>query len=209
MKRGVTDRFLSVTLCFDGVIVDGKEGGIVSITTEMIKELRERTGAGIMDAKRALEEAAGDMERAAEILRQQGLARAARKAGRATSQGLVHAYIHGGGRIGALIEVNCETDFVARTAEFKQLVHDLAMQVAATAPQYVSVEDVPADVLDAEAQQPGAREKFLQQAVLLAQPFIKDPSRTVEDVIKQAIARLGENIRVKRFARFELGSDEA
>uniref|UniRef100_A0A7C5RUT8 Elongation factor Ts n=2 Tax=Thermomicrobium roseum TaxID=500 RepID=A0A7C5RUT8_THERO len=181
----------------------------MSITTEMIKELRERTGAGIMDAKRALEEAGGDMERAAEILRQQGLARAARKAGRATSQGLVHAYIHGGGRIGALIEVNCETDFVARTAEFKQLVHDLAMQVAATAPQYVSVEDVPADVLDAEAQQPGAREKFLQQAVLLAQPFIKDPSRTVEDVIKQAIARLGENIRVKRFARFELGSDEA
>jgi len=181
----------------------------VSITTEMIKELRERTGAGIMDAKRALEEAGGDMERAAEILRQQGLARAARKAGRTTSQGLVHAYIHGGGRIGALIEVNCETDFVARTAEFKQLVHDLAMQVAATAPRYVSAEDVPADVLEAGAQQAGSREKFLQQVVLLAQPFIKDPSRTVEDVIKEAIARLGENIRVRRFARFELGSDEA
>lgn len=179
----------------------------MTITTEMIKELRERTGAGIMDAKRALEEAGGDMERAAEILRQQGLARAARKAGRETSQGLVHAYIHGGGRIGALIEVNCETDFVARTDEFKQLVHDLAMQVAATAPRYVSVEDVPADVLEEGAHEAGSAEKFIEQAVLLAQPFIKDPSRTVEEVIKEAIARLGENIRVRRFARFELGSD--
>ena len=179
----------------------------MTITTEMIKELRERTGAGIMDAKRALEEAGGDMERAAEILRQQGLARAARKAGRETSQGLVHAYIHGGGRIGALIEVNCETDFVARTDEFKQLVHDLAMQVAATAPRYVSVEDVPADVLEEGAREAGSAEKFFEQAVLLAQPFIKDPSRTVEEVIKEAIARLGENIRVRRFARFELGND--
>ncbi len=179
----------------------------MTITTEMIKELRERTGAGIMDAKRALEEAGGDMERAAEILRQQGLARAARKAGRETSQGLVHAYIHGGGRIGALIEVNCETDFVARTDEFKQLVHDLAMQVAATAPRYVSVEDVPADVLEEGAREAGSAEKFIEQAVLLAQPFIKDPSRTVEEVIKEAIARLGENIRVRRFARFELGND--
>ncbi len=181
----------------------------MSITTGMIKELRERTGAGIMDAKRALEEAGGDMERAAEILRQQGLARAARKAGRATSQGLVHAYIHGGGRIGALIEVNCETDFVARTDEFKQLVHNLAMQVAATAPRYVSVEDVPQDVLEEGAREAGSVEKFIEQTVLLAQPFIKDPSRTVEEVIKETIARLGENIRVRRFARFELGSDEA
>lgn len=162
-----------------------------------------------MDAKRALEEAGGDMERAAEILRQQGLARAARKAGRATSQGLVHAYIHGGGRIGALIEVNCETDFVARTDEFKQLVHDLAMQVAATAPRYVAVEDVPPEVLEEGARQAGSAEKFIEHVVLLAQPFIKDPSRTVEEVIKEAIARLGENIRVRRFARFELGSDEA
>ncbi|MCS7050600.1 MAG: translation elongation factor Ts [Thermomicrobium sp.] len=180
----------------------------MSITTEMIKELRERTGAGIMDAKRALEEAGGDMERAAEILRQQGLTRAARKAGRATSQGLVHAYIHGGGRIGALIEVNCETDFVARTAEFKQLVHDLAMQVAATAPQYVSTDEIPPQALEEGAERFGSREKFVQQVALLAQPFIKDPSRTVEDVVKEAIARLGENIRVRRFARFELGSEE-
>ncbi|ACM04640.1 translation elongation factor Ts [Thermomicrobium roseum DSM 5159] len=185
------------------------KGGLVTITTAMIKELRERTGAGIMDAKRALEEAGGDMERAAEILRQQGLARAARKAGRATGQGLVHAYIHGGGRIGALIEVNCETDFVARTDIFKQLVHDLAMQVAATAPRYVSVEDIPPDVLEEGIQEAGSRDKFLQQVVLLAQPFIKDPSKTVEEVIQEAIARLGENIRVRRFARFELGSDEA
>jgi elongation factor Ts len=185
------------------------KGGLVTITTAMIKELRERTGAGIMDAKRALEEAGGDMERAAEILRQQGLARAARIAGRATGQGLVHAYIHGGGRIGALIEVNCETDFVARTDIFKQLVHDLAMQVAATAPRYVSVEDIPPDVLEEGIQEAGSRDKFLQQVVLLAQPFIKDPSKTVEEVIQEAIARLGENIRVRRFARFELGSDEA
>jgi elongation factor Ts len=185
------------------------KGGLVTITTAMIKELRERTGAGIMDAKRALEEAGGDMDQAAEILRQQGLARAARKAGRATGQGLVHAYIHGGGRIGALIEVNCETDFVARTDIFKQLVHDLAMQVAATAPRYVSVEDVPPDVLEEGIQEAGSRDKFLQQVVLLAQPFIKDPSKTVEEVIQEAIARLGENIRVRRFARFELGSDEA
>jgi elongation factor Ts len=185
------------------------KGGLVTITTAMIKELRERTGAGIMDAKRALEEAGGDMDQAAEILRQQGLARAARKAGRATGQGLVHAYIHGGGRIGALIEVNCETDFVARTDIFKQLVHDLAMQVAATAPRYVSVEDVPPDVLEEGIQEAGSRDKFLQQVVLLAQPFIKDPSKTVEEVIQAAIARLGENIRVRRFARFELGSDEA
>jgi len=185
------------------------KGGLVTITTAMIKELRERTGAGIMDAKRALEEAGGDMERAAEILRQQGLVRAARKAGRATGQGLVHAYIHGGGRIGALIEVNCETDFVARTDIFKQLVHDLAMQVAATAPRYVSVEDVPPDVLEAGIEEAGSRDRFLQQVALLAQPFIKDPSKTVEEVIQEAIARLGENIRVRRFARFELGSDEA
>ncbi len=181
----------------------------MAITTEMIKELRERTGAGIMDAKRALEEAGGDMERAAEILRQQGLARAARKAGRATSQGLVYAYIHGGGRIGALIEVNCETDFVARTDEFRQLAHDLAMQVAAMAPRYVSAEEIPPEVLAEGAQQAGTAEKFIQQVALLAQPFIKDPSKTVEDVVKEAIARFGENIRVRRFARFELGSDEA
>lgn len=180
----------------------------MTITTEMIKELRERTGAGIMDAKRALEEAGGDMERAAEILRQQGLARAARKAGRATSQGLVHAYIHGGGRIGALIEVNCETDFVARTDEFKRLVHDLAMQVAATNPRYVSVEDVPPAELEEGAREADSVENFSERTVLLAQPFIKDPSRTVEEVIKESIARLGENIRVRRFARFELGSDE-
>lgn len=178
------------------------------ITIEMIKELRERTGAGIMDAKRALEEAGGDLERATEILRQQGLARAAKKAGRATSQGLVHAYIHGGGRIGALIEVNCETDFVARTNEFRQLVHDLAMQVAATAPRYISMEDVPRGELERGTQEFGTKEKYLQQVVLLAQPFIKDSSRSVEDVVKEAIARLGENIRVRRFARFELGSTE-
>lgn len=180
----------------------------MNITAQMVKELRERTGAGVMDAKRALEAADGDMERAALLLREQGLARAAKKAGRETSQGLVDAYIHGGGRIGALIEVNCETDFVARTQEFRDLVHDLALQVAATAPRYVTPEDIPAEELDAGVQETGSREKFIEQVALMAQPFIKDPSRSVEEVVKEAIARLGENIRVRRFARFELGSDE-
>ncbi len=180
----------------------------MSVTVQMVKELRERTGAGVMDVKRALEAAEGDMERAAALLREQGLARAERKAGRATSQGLVDSYIHGGGRIGALIEVNCETDFVARTPEFRDLVHDLAMQVAATAPRYVSAEEIPEEELAAGAHQVGSRERYVEQVALLAQPFIKDPSRTVEEIIKEAIARLGENIRVRRFARFELGADE-
>jgi len=180
----------------------------VSVTAQMVKELRERTGAGVMDAKRALEAANGDMERAASLLREQGLARAEKKAGRATSQGLVDAYIHGAGRIGSLIEVNCETDFVARTQEFRDLVHDLAMQVAATAPRYVSADEIPADELEAGAQEAGSQEKYIERVVLLAQPFIKDPSRTVEEIVKEAIARLGENIRVRRFARFELGVDE-
>jgi len=180
----------------------------VGVTAQMVKELRERTGAGVMDAKRALEAANGDMERAASLLREQGLARAEKKAGRATSQGLVDAYIHGGGRIGSLIEVNCETDFVARTQEFRDLVHDLAMQVAATAPRYLAAEDIPAAELEAGAQEAGSREKYIERVALLAQPFIKDPSRTVEEIVKEAIARLGENIRVRRFARFELGADE-
>lgn len=179
----------------------------MSVTAQMVKELRERTGAGVMDAKRALEAADGDMERAAALLREQGLARAERKAGRATLQGVVEAYVHGGGRIGVLIEVNCETDFVARTPEFRDLAHDLAMQVAATAPRYVSVEEVPEQELLSGASAAGSKEQFLEQVVLLAQPFIKDPSRTIEDVVKEAIARFGENIRVRRFSRFELGVD--
>lgn len=181
---------------------------MTTITTEMIKALRDRTGAGIMDAKRALEESGGDMERAAAILRQQGLLRAEKKAGRATAQGVIDAYIHGGGRIGALIELNCETDFVARTEEFRQLAHDLAMQVAATSPRYVSPDEVPAEERARGAEEAGSEEAYVSRVALLAQPFIKDPSKTIGELIKEAIARFGENIRVRRFARFELGVDE-
>lgn len=167
---------------------------MAQITTEAIKALRERTGAGVMDCKRALEEAGGDSDRAERLLREWGIARASKKTTRAASQGLVEAYVHAGGRIGVLIEVNCETDFVARTDLFKQLAHDLAMQVAATNPPSVSEE--------------GSRDGAEGQSLpLLKQPFIKDESRTVQDVIHEAISKLGENIVVRRFARFELGGE--
>jgi len=178
----------------------------VQITTQMVKELRERTGAGIMDAKRALEQTEGNLELAAANLRQQGLDHAQKKAGRIASQGLVEAYIHGGGRIGALVELNCETDFVARTTEFQNLAHDLAMQVAATDPRYVAPGDIPESALAEGEREYGDRASFTKQAALLAQPFIKEPRRTVEDVIKDHIAKLGENVVVRRFARFELGA---
>jgi len=166
----------------------------LQIPASTVKELRERTGAGIMECKRALEESGGDLNQAEEVLFRQGLARAEKKEGRVAQQGLVEAYIHAGGRIGAMIEVNCETDFVARTDDFRQLAHDLALQVAATGPKYVSASEVPPD--DA------ARANEL---ALLAQPFIKDSSVTVEDLIKRHVAKLGEAIRVRRFARFALG----
>ncbi len=164
----------------------------MEIPATLVKELREKTGAGIMDCKRALVEAGGDMARAEEILRQQGYARAEKKIHRVTLQGIIDAYIHAGGRIGALIEVNCETDFVARTDDFRTLVHDLAMQVAATNPKYIRPEEAQPDEDPSEV-------------ALLAQPFIKQPTITVEQLIKQYIAKLGENIQVRRFARFELG----
>ena len=164
------------------------------ITTEAIKELRGRTGAGIMDCKKALQEAGGDLDDALEILRKRGFAKAAKKAHREVSQGLVEAYIHTGGRIGALVEVNCESDFVAHTDELKRLAHDLAMQVAATDPSFLSSEGIP------EGMDPS-------EAYLLSQPFIKDPQRTVQDVITETVARVGENIKVRRFARFELGKE--
>ncbi|SMB95489.1 translation elongation factor Ts (EF-Ts) [Thermanaeromonas toyohensis ToBE] len=194
------------------------------ISAEAVKELRNRTGAGMMDCKRALEETGGDIEKAIEILRMKGLAAAAKKAGRVAKEGLVHAYIHGGGRIGVLIEVNCETDFVARTEEFKDLVHNLAMQVAAARPEYVKREDVPEEVIEREKSilraqalnegKPekvvekivsGRLEKFFQENCLLEQPYIKDPERKVKDLIAEKIAKLGENIEVRRFARFEVG----
>lgn len=160
----------------------------------MIKALREETGAGVMDVKRALEEANGDTDRARELLRERGLAAAAKRAERETSQGVVDAYIHGGGRIGALVEVNCETDFVANTDEFRTLVRDIAMQVAAMSPQVIAPED-----RTPEHEGPDS------EVCLLSQPFIKDASRTIGDLVRDAIARTGENIRIARFARFELG----
>jgi elongation factor Ts len=196
----------------------------MAITAGMVKELREKTGAGMMDCKNALVEANGDMERATVILREKGLATAAKKAGRIASEGIVDAYIHMGGRIGVLVEINCETDFVAKTDEFKQLVKDIAMQVAASKPMCVRREELPEDVIEQEKEvyraqglnegKPekiidkiveGRMEKFYQQVCLLEQPFIKDPDRTVQDIVNEKIAKIGENISVRRFARFEMG----
>jgi len=164
------------------------------ISADDVKALRERTSAGVMECKRALEEADGDLERAIEVLQRRGLAMAEKRAHRETAQGLVECYIHAGGRLGAMVEVNCETDFVARTDAFKTLARDLAMQVVATNPLSVSEEDLPSG---AEGDPAGL--------CLLRQPFIKDDSRTIEEVVKEVIAQTGENIRVRRFARFELG----
>jgi len=167
----------------------------LGVTLEMIKELREQSGAGIMECRNTLLATEGDMERALQMLKEKGLLKAEKKAGRATRQGLVEAYIHAGGRIGAMVELNCESDFVARTDEFKELAHSLAMQVAAMSPQFITEEDIPQEADDVDP----------KAACLLLQPYIKDPAVTVRDVIMEAVARVGENIRVGRFARFELG----
>ncbi len=196
----------------------------MAITAQMVKELRERTGAGMMECKKALEEAGGDMEKAAEILRKKGIAKAEKKASRSTKEGIIGAYIHMGGKIGVLVEVNCETDFVARTDEFQNLVKDIAMQIAAMNPKYVSREDVPEEVIEKEkaiyreqalaSGKPehvvdriveGKLNKFFEEVCLLEQTFIKDDSKKVKDIITEAIAKLGENIRVARFARFQVG----
>lgn len=196
----------------------------MTISTDMIKELRAKTGAGVLDCKTALEKSKGDMEQALEILRQRGLAIAAQKVGRVAQEGLVEAYVHTGGRIASLVEVNCETDFVARTDEFRRLAHDLAMQVAAIAPKYLLPENVPATVVEEEKEKyraqlaeegkpdhvieeiiEGKLEKFYEEVCLLKQPFIKDEGYTVQELILQKIAQLGENIQVRRFVRFELG----
>ncbi len=196
----------------------------MAITAQAVKELRERTGAGMMDCKRALQETGGDMDKAVEYLRKKGLADAAKKAGRVAAEGLVHSYIHAGGRIGVLVEVNCETDFVARTDAFKQFVHDVAMHVAATNPRWLDRESAPADEVEnerrilseqaAESGKPphviekmveGRLQKFLKENCLLDQPFVKDPDVTVGDLLKQKIAELGENVRIRRFVRFQLG----
>lgn len=181
----------------------------MAITTEQVRALRDATGAGIMDSKRALEEAAGNIEKAKEILRQQGLAKAGKKSDRSALQGLVEPYIHGGGRIGALIEINCETDFVARTPDFQALAHDVAMQVAAIPPRYISEEDVPEADVAALEKEFGSKDEAFKQVVLLNQAFIKDAKKTIADIVKEGISRLGENIVITRFSRFELGEGRA
>jgi len=166
----------------------------LSIPIETVKALRQSTGAGVLECKQVLEQVGGDLKRAEDILRQRGLASAIGRASRETREGLIDAYVHSGNRIGALIEVNCESDFVARTPEFRELVHDLAMQVAAMSPRYVNAEDVSDE-----------EETPVEEVCLLEQPFIKDPSRTIRELIQETIARVGENIRVRQFSRFALG----
>jgi elongation factor Ts len=194
------------------------------VNASQVRELRDKTGAGMMDCKRALAESAGDLERAVVYLREKGLAAATKRSGRTASDGLVGSYIHAGGKIGVLIEVNCETDFVARTPQFQNLVKDLAMQVAAANPRFVRREEVTAEVIEAERSiyraqasssgKPaaviekivdGKVEKFFADVCLLEQPFIKEPQRTVGQLVTDAVAQLGENIVVRRFARFQLG----
>ncbi len=196
----------------------------MEITTSKIKDLRAATAAGVLDCKKALEASGGDLEKAKVYLREKGLAAVAKKAGRAAEEGLIEAYIHTGGRVGALIELNCETDFVARTEAFEELAHDLALQVVAARPLYLAPEDIPPDVLEEEknvyrvqAKEMGKPEriierivegklqKYYQDVCLMKQPFIKDDDLTVQDVLTEIIAKLGENIVVRRFVRFELG----
>jgi elongation factor Ts len=176
------------------------------VTANQVKELREKSGAGIMECKRALEQVGGDIGKAVDLLKQQGLAKADKKTGRVASQGLIEPYIHGAGRIGSMVEVNCETDFVARTPEFRELAHDLAMQVAATSPIYVSIDEVPSEAWHDLEKEHGDRDKAAAAVVLLEQPFIKDPKLTIRDLVRERIGKLGENIVVRRFARFEVGT---
>ena len=197
---------------------------MAEITAALVKELRERTGAGMMDCKKALSATDGDLEKAIDFLREKGLAAAAKKAGRVAAEGLVEAYIHGGGRIGVLVEVNCETDFVAKTDAFKELVKDIAMHSAATNPSYLKREEVPTAELEHEqavlAEQArnegkpekiiekmvaGRIEKYYKEVCLMEQPFVKDPDKTISDLITESIAKIGENISIRRFTRYQLG----
>ena len=199
-------------------------GEEMAVTAGMVKELREKTGAGMMDCKKALSETDGDLERAIDYLRQKGLSDAAKRTGRTASEGVVGSYIHPGGKIGVLVEVNCESDFVARTEEFQALVKDLCMHVAASNPLYLRREDVPEDVIareksiyDAQAREggkpdriverivQGKLEKFFQEICLLEQPFVKDPEMSVKQLVSAVVAKLGENIVVRRFQRYQLG----
>jgi len=195
---------------------------VAAITAQMVKDLREATGAGVMDCKRALEAHDGDFEQAQVFLAEQGAQKAAKRAGRETKEGKLGSYIHAGSRVGALVEINCETDFAAGTYEFGQLAHDLAMQVVAANPSYLRPEDVPAEVLEEEKatyqedleDKPehiheriieGKLQKFYEQVCLMEQPFVKDTDFTIKELVQQKNAALGENIAVRRFARFEVG----
>lgn len=201
---------------------------MAEITAAAVKQLREKTGAGMMECKNALVEADGNEERAIEVLRKRGLASAKKREGRIAAEGIVGSYIHMGGKVGVLVEVNCETDFVARGEEFQQLVKDLAMHIAATEPRYVSQEDIPSDTLEKEreiaravaksdvknANKPdsvidkiveGRLHKFYEEAVLMAQPFVKDPSKTIAELVTEKVAKTGEKITVRRFTRYKMG----
>ena len=197
---------------------------MAEITAALVKELRERTGAGMMDCKKALSATDGDLEKAIDFLREKGLAAAAKKAGRIAAEGVVQSYIHAGGRIGVLVEVNCETDFVAKTDAFKELVKDVAMHIAATNPSYLKREEVPTAELEHEqavlAEQArnegkpekiiekmvaGRIEKYYKEVCLMEQPFVKDPDKTISDLITESIAKIGENISIRRFTRYQLG----
>jgi len=196
----------------------------VKITSQMVKELRDKTNAGMMDCKKALGETDGDMEKAVDLLRQKGLAVAAKRADRATSEGVVESYIHAGGKLGVMVEVGCETDFVAKTDDFKAFARDIAMHVAAVNPVAVSREDIPAELIEREkaiyvkqAQDSGKPEniiekivtgkieKYISEICLMEQKFVKNPDLTVQDLLNELIAKMGENISVKRFARFQVG----
>jgi elongation factor Ts len=198
----------------------------MAVTAGMVKELREKTGAGMMDCKKALSEADGDVEKAIDYLRQKGLSDAAKRMGRTASEGLVGSYIHPGGKIGVLVEVNCESDFVARTAEFQALVKDVAMHIAASNPLYLRREDVPEDVIEREKNiyevqareggKPekiverivqGKLEKFFEEVCLLEQPFVKEPDLSVNQLVSSVVAKLGEHLVVRRFQRYQLGSE--
>ena len=196
----------------------------MAVNASAVKELREKTGAGMLDCKKALEEANGDITKAAEILREKGLSAAANKAGRAATEGTVESYIHAGGRIGVLVEVNCETDFVGKTDQFKDFVKDIAMQIAAANPKFVTREEVPADelekekeILKAQALNEGKPEKIIEKMVegrigkyyeeycLMEQTFVKDPDKTISQLLNEKISQIGENISIRRFVRYELG----
>jgi elongation factor Ts len=199
----------------------------MEISATLVRDLREKTGAGMMDCKKALVETSGDFDKAIEYLRKKGIASAAKKAGRATKEGLVSSYIHGEGKVGVLVEVNCETDFVARTEQFRTFVKDVSMHIAAASPQWVRPEEVPQDVLAKEKEiaiaqmqasgkpaavlekiAEGKVKKFYEDTCLIHQKFVKDPNKTIEDLLKETIAALGENIAIRRYVRFQLGEGQ-